>query len=113
MVKLVALYLRPEDPEAFDRHYFQTHLPLAGRMPGLRRAEVARVQGAPGGESPYYLMTELYFDSRESLEAAMRSPEGREAARDLMGFAGRWVSLHIAEVLDVPGAAPTAAGQRG
>ncbi|MFO7172719.1 MAG: EthD family reductase [Bacillota bacterium] len=100
MVKLVALYRRPADPEAFDRHYREVHAPLAARMPGLRRMEVARVTGSPMGESPYYLMAEMYFDSLADLEAALSSPEGRAAGKDLMGFARDLVSLHIAEVQD-------------
>jgi len=99
VVKLVALYRQPQDREAFDRHYREVHLPLARRMPGLRRVEVARITGAPGGSSPYYLMAEMYFDDAASLEAALRSPEGRAAGKDLMGFAGEIVSLHIAEVV--------------
>lgn len=100
MVKLVALYKRPANPEAFDRHYREVHAPLAARMPGLRRMEVARVIGSPMGESPYYLMAELYFDSLADLEAALSSPEGRAAGKDLMGFARDLVSLHIAQVED-------------
>ncbi|MCG0239890.1 MAG: EthD family reductase [Firmicutes bacterium] len=100
MVKLVALYRRPADPEAFDRHYREVHAPLAARMPGLRRMEVARVTGSPMGESPYYLMAEMYFDSLADLEAALSSPEGRAAGKDLMGFARDLVSLHIARVED-------------
>lgn len=104
MVKLVATYRTPADPAAFDDHYFRVHVPLAMRMPGLRRAEIARVTGAPGGRSDLHLIAELYFDSREALEAALRSPEGRAAGEDLMAFARDVVSLHVAEVLDGPAA---------
>ncbi|PZN08389.1 MAG: EthD family reductase, partial [Bacillota bacterium] len=48
---------------------------------------------------PYYLMAEMYFDDAASLEAALQSPEGRAAGKDLMGFAGEIVSLHIAGVV--------------
>lgn len=99
VVKLVALYQHPDDPAAFDRHYREVHLPLAQRMPGLRRVEVSRVTGSPGGTSPYYLMAEMYFDDAASLQAALQSAEGRAAGKDLMGFAGKIVSLHIAEVI--------------
>ncbi|HEX6988442.1 MAG TPA: EthD family reductase [Bacillota bacterium] len=101
MVKLVALYRRPDDPAEFDRRYFNEHLPLANRMPGLRRVEVSRVVGAPAGEPAYYLMAELYFDDRAALDAAMTSAEGRAAAENLMSFAGQLVRFLIAEV-DAP-----------
>lgn len=103
MVKLVALYRKPADVAAFEQHYFQTHLPLARRMPGLIRAEVARVEGSPTGDSPYHFIAELYFESHDALRQAMGSPEGREAARDLMGFARDLVSLHVAAVLEPNG----------
>lgn len=99
MVKLVALYRHPDDRADFDRRYFEEHLPLANRMPGLRRVEISRVVGAPAGDPPYYLMAELYFDDRAALDAAMVSEAGRAAARNLMGFAGPLVQFMIAEVV--------------
>ena len=29
MAKLFAIYQQPADPAAFDRHYFEKHVPLA------------------------------------------------------------------------------------
>jgi uncharacterized protein (TIGR02118 family) len=50
MVKLVALYRKPVDPAAFDKAYFETYVPLANKIPHLRRAVVSRVTGArPAG----------------------------------------------------------------
>ena len=97
MVKLVALYRRPPDPAAFDRHYAERHLPLIRKMPGLRRLEAWRITGAPGGEAPYYLIGEMYFDDRDALRAAMRSPEGRAAGEDLQGFAPGLVTMLYAQ----------------
>jgi uncharacterized protein (TIGR02118 family) len=34
-VSYFALYRTPDDPEAFDRHYFGSHVPLIERTPGL------------------------------------------------------------------------------
>ncbi|MCK6458153.1 MAG: EthD family reductase [Phycisphaerae bacterium] len=100
MVKLVALYKKPEDAADFDRQYFETHVPLAMKMPGLVRCEVARVTGSPMGESPFHLIAELYFQDMASLSAAMASAEGKAAAKNLMGFAGKVVSMHFAEVVE-------------
>ncbi len=98
MVKLVALYRKPADPEAFDQHYRQTHMPLVERWPGLRRVEVGKITGAVGGEAPYYLITEMYFDDQEALRAALRSPEGRAAGNDLQQFAAGLVTMVYAQV---------------
>lgn len=97
VVKLVALYKRPEDPATFDRRYFEEHLPLAQKMPGLRRVEVARVTGEIA--SDLYLIAELYFDDLDAARAAMASPESKAAAKVLMEFARGLVSFHVAEVI--------------
>ncbi len=98
MVKLIALYRKPENTEEFDKRYFEGHVPLANKMPGLRRVEISRVLGAPQGDADYYLMAELYFDDMDALKAAMTSPEGKAAAKDVMSFAGDIVSMMFAEV---------------
>jgi uncharacterized protein (TIGR02118 family) len=98
MVKLVALYKQPEDKKAFDEHYFNVHLPLAQKMPGLIKATVTKYSTTPmGTESPYYLQAEMYFENMEALNQAMSSPEGKAAAKDLMSFAGKLVTMIIGE----------------
>lgn len=99
MVKLIAIYKKPEDMEAFDRHYHEVHAPLAAKMPGLVSLEINQIYGAPGGESHLHLIAEMLFESKEALEAALSSPEGRAAGKDLTGFAGKLVSMHFAEVM--------------
>jgi uncharacterized protein (TIGR02118 family) len=98
MVKLIALYRKPADPAAFDKHYFEIHAPLAARMPGLRRMEVAKCYGSPAGEPKFHLQAEMYFDSREALMAALGSPEGKAAGKDVMSFAGDLITMVFAEV---------------
>ena len=100
MVKLVAMFTKPDDPEAFDRAYFDVHLPLNAKTPGLRRTEVTRVTGAPRGETPWYLVTEMYFDDAAAMRAAFASPEAAEAAKQLMTFAKGLVSMYTAVVVD-------------
>jgi uncharacterized protein (TIGR02118 family) len=36
-MKLIALYKQPVDPADFDRAYFNTHLPLLSKVPGLKK----------------------------------------------------------------------------
>jgi uncharacterized protein (TIGR02118 family) len=103
MVKLVAMFTKPEDPAAFDEAYFGTHLELNARTPGLRRTEVTRVTGAPRGESPWYVVTEMYYDDEPSMRAAFASPEAAEAGRQLMSFAKGLVTMYTAEVVDETG----------
>ena len=99
MVKLVAMFSKPEDPAAFDRAYFDTHLPLNAKTPGLRRTEVTRVTGAPRGESPWYIVTEMYYDDEAAMRAGLASPEAAEAGKQLMTFAKGLVTFYTADVL--------------
>lgn len=103
MVSLIAIYKAPEDQAAFDKHYNETHSPLAAKMEGLRKMEVFRINKMltpPTSmltEGPY-LMCIMYFDDQGALDKSMSSDSGRAAARDLRGFAGPLVSMVTAEV---------------
>lgn len=41
-LRLIALYRQPADPQAFDPAYFETHLPLIAKVPGLQKTAVSR-----------------------------------------------------------------------
>jgi uncharacterized protein (TIGR02118 family) len=99
MVKLVAMFSKPEDPAAFDRAYFDEHLPLNAKTPGLRRTEVTRVTGALRGESPWYIVTEMYYDDADAMRAGLASPEAAEAGKQLMTFAKGLATFYTADVL--------------
>ena len=98
MVKLVALYRKPNDVAIFDKHYFEVHMPLVKNIPGLRKVEVTKVSGSPIGESKFHMMAEMYYDSIDAMNAANGSPEGRASAKDLMTFAADVVTLFFGEV---------------
>jgi uncharacterized protein (TIGR02118 family) len=98
MVKLVALYKKPAEVEDFDKHFDEVHLPLIRKFPGLRRLEVTRITGAPIGETKFHAMAEMYFDTREAVDAALASQEGKAVARDLLSFAAPLVTVFIGEV---------------
>jgi uncharacterized protein (TIGR02118 family) len=67
--RFLALYETPSDPEAFDRHYHQTHIPLIRCLPGLRRYTLGRNITTLHG-APCYLVTELEWDTMDELQAA-------------------------------------------
>ncbi len=98
MVKLIALYKNPSNIEEFERHYFETHMPLVEKIPGLLKTEAAKLKGFPGQDAKYYMVTEMYFDSLDSLNAGMASSEGKAAARNLMSFAQEFVEMYIGEI---------------
>jgi uncharacterized protein (TIGR02118 family) len=101
MVKLVVLYGPPDDPDAFERHYADTHTSLATAVPGLRRFEAARGVSTPdGSDLPYQRIAELTFDDVDALQAGMGSDEGQAAVDDIPNFATGGVTIFIAEIDD-------------
>ena len=98
MAKVYALYRPPTDAGAFDRYYFERHVPLAKTIPGLRGYEVTRGPiAALGGPAPYHLIATLSFDSRAAIDAALISPQGQAVAGDLANFATGGVDILIAD----------------
>ena len=99
MVKLTLLYGHPADAMSFESYFANTHLPLAARINGVRRAEFSLVTGAmDGSRSPWYRIAELYFDDLKQLESAMGSPGGLAAVADLPNFANGGVTTIVSEV---------------
>ncbi len=96
MVRLIALFNRPDDPDAFDAHYRDVHLPIVRRYPKLMAIRLFKLDSVGPRQSPFYLMTEMVFESREDLDAAIASEAGRESGRDLRNFASAGVELFVA-----------------
>ena len=99
MVKAVVLYGPPEDPDAFERHYAETHTELATAIPGLQRFEAARGIATPDGSSvPYQRIAELTFEDMDALQAGLGSAEGQAAVADIANFATGGVTIFFAEL---------------
>jgi uncharacterized protein (TIGR02118 family) len=102
MAILLALYKKPADAAAFDAYYYDTHVPLAKKIPGLRRYRVtAGPVMTPQGEAPYHLLAFLEFDSADAIQSGMGTPEGQAAAADLGKFAQAGVDLMIVDTREV------------
>jgi uncharacterized protein (TIGR02118 family) len=102
VAKLIALYRHPKDAKAFDRHYHDMHIPLAKKIPGLKKFDISDgVIGTPEGASPYHLAATLFFDSKADILAALSSPEGQATAADVGTFADGGVELLIFDTKEV------------
>lgn len=105
MIKYIALYKQPADPEAFEKAYFEQHKPLIDKVPGLIRQEVGRVTRTfvPGfleGSEPF-LMAELYFESKDAMKAAFATPEWQVSGANLTEIGGmELVAMFAAEVVE-------------
>ncbi len=88
MAHVVVMYKTPKDAAAFDKHYFETHVPIAKKMPGLRKFEVSQGPVAtPTGPSGFHLIATLHFDNLAAVQAGFGSAEGKAAAADVQKFA--------------------------
>lgn len=85
--------------EAFERHYRAVHIPLAMRLPGLRRYTLSRNARAVRGGSPSYPVAELDWDAalREAFESAL----GLSTANDVVRLVGGGVRSMVFELEDV------------
>lgn len=101
MIRFLVLYNTPQDPEAFDRHYRDVHIPLTKKLPGLRHYTLGSHATKIRGDEPYYLIAELEWDDMDALEKAFRSPEGQAAAQDVPNFASSGVRSMVYEVEEV------------
>ena len=84
MHRITIQYGAPADPDAFEQHYTEVHIPLASKLPGLRRFSRSHPRGM-GGDAPYFV-AELWFDDADALKAALKSSAMAETAADAQTF---------------------------
>ncbi|HEY8296824.1 MAG TPA: EthD family reductase [Candidatus Baltobacteraceae bacterium] len=98
-VKLTVVYDNPTDPAAFEEHYKSKHVPLAGKVPGVRRAELAKVfPKEDGSPTPAYRVAELYFDDYKSACAAVATPEGQALIADAKALGTGGVKFLLCDI---------------
>ncbi|PFH12403.1 uncharacterized protein (TIGR02118 family) [Collimonas sp. PA-H2] len=96
MARMLVIYKTPKDPVAFDKHYFDIHLPLAKQLPGLRKYEISKgpIVALAGAEDPY-LVGILHFDSLAAITQAFASECGRACAADRLLYAPEDESMQM------------------
>jgi uncharacterized protein (TIGR02118 family) len=78
--KLVVIYPRPKNIEAFEKIYQNEHVPLAvAKLGGKTKMVATRILGSPQGTAPFYRVAEVHFPSMQALEACAASDGGKEA----------------------------------
>jgi uncharacterized protein (TIGR02118 family) len=102
MAQVIVTYKTPKDPAAFDRYYAETHIPLAKKMPGLRKYQISQGPvGSPAGASGIHLIAILTFDNMAAVGAAFGSPEGKATAGDVANFATGGADIAFFDTKDV------------
>ena len=86
---MVVLYRRPDLTVAqFRRHLEEVHAPLAKVLPGLKGYKQNHASEDHQRRHPDWdAIVELYFENRESMDAAWATPQGAASDADLPLFA--------------------------
>lgn len=78
-VKVVVIYPRPQDEQAFERAFSDQHVPLLQqKFKGITRLVLTKVNGSPQGKVSAYRMAEVYFSSMTDLNNCIESDAGKE-----------------------------------
>jgi len=84
--KLIVLYSDIKDPAKFDEYYQKVHIPMAKKIPGVRKIVISRVKDVAVGRLGYYQVVEAYFDDMDSLKRAVESKEAKQAMEDALSL---------------------------
>jgi len=77
--KLVVIYPRPKDIEAFEKVYLKEHVPLAvAKLAGKTKMIATKVVASPQGTPPFHRVVEIHFPSMEALQKCAGSEGGKE-----------------------------------
>ena len=80
----------------------EKHIPLAKKIPGLRKYEVSEGPvPTPAGPSGYHLVALLHFDDLAAIQAAFGSVEGQAAVADVQTFATGGVDIFMFDTRQV------------
>jgi uncharacterized protein (TIGR02118 family) len=101
VIKISVLYTAaPKDPEAFDKHYLGVHIPMCQKLPGIKRVEVTKYSGTMDGKpAPYYIQTDLTFDSQDAAMAAFGSDVGKEVVADVANLQGTPTTTAVGSIV--------------
>ena len=98
MHRVTIQYDVPQDPEAFEERYFDHHVPLVARIPGLHAFTWSKPRPL-GGEQSVYLVAQLDFEDEEALERALTSSQMRAAGADASRL-GVPMTMLVGEVVE-------------
>src|SRR5258708_4179976 len=80
-VKIVVIYPRPQDPDAFEPVYHdETMRMVEAKIRGMTRFVATKVVSSPQGKVTAYRIAEVYFSTMEELTKVMESDGGKEVA---------------------------------
>jgi uncharacterized protein (TIGR02118 family) len=85
------------------RYWRDSHGPIAGAVPGLRRYVQQHAVGAPESDPPFLGVASMYSDDQEAFAAAAASPEFAAAVADVSNFADPGLTTAFTEDVVIVG----------
>jgi uncharacterized protein (TIGR02118 family) len=80
--KLMVMYPLPKNVDAFEKIYQNEHVPLAvAKLGGKTKIVATKILGSPQGIAPFYRIAEVYFPSKQALEACAASDGAKRRSR--------------------------------
>ena len=80
---MTVIYKTPKDIPSFEKHYFEVHIPLAKKLPGLINYEISKGPVISlTGHSDVFLTANLYFESLEAMMQSFKTNIGQQCAAD-------------------------------
>src|SRR6266481_3582620 len=99
--KVTVLYSQPKSAEEFDKYYYGKHMPMVYAVKEIKKVEIARPGPGPTGAAPpYYLVTELWFESPDVLKAVAATPEWKAIGDDVANFAPPGTATILVSVVE-------------
>jgi uncharacterized protein (TIGR02118 family) len=99
MIKRIGLVRRKAtlSHEQFVHHWLNTHAALCVKLPGMRRYCINLIERQKYPKLDYDGFSELWFDSEEALNAALKSPAGVTLLADLPNFTDEIYPVVVSE----------------
>jgi uncharacterized protein (TIGR02118 family) len=85
MYKIVAFWgpPKPSDVESFEKYYVDVHVPLARKVPHVRKLVLTRAEsGLEGAAAPFHRVAEIHFDNPEAFHRASETAQWRAMRED-------------------------------
>lgn len=77
--KLVLIYPRPQDEQAFEQVYRDVHMPMAEqKLERVNRFSAVRIMESPQGRTRTYRIFEAHFSTLDDLRKCIESDGARE-----------------------------------
>lgn len=71
-VRLVGLWTKPEDVDAFERAYLGSHFPRLAHLTGAGKTTTSRTF-----DGAYFRLTEVTFETTDAIQTALGDDQGR------------------------------------